>query len=130
MKQSLDYEDFSPHLNTKFTVTLADPDPDDDIPAPQVEMELVEATQKNNPQCEAFSVLFHGGPDLLVPQGTYAMNHSELGDLSLFIVPVGEVKEGDEPAPGQEDKRPVLGYKYQANFSRLKAPGEAPPPAT
>lgn len=130
MTQSLDYEDFSPQLNTKFTVTLADPDPEDDIPAPQIEMELVDATQKDNPHCVAFSVLFHGGPEQFVPQGTYAMNHPDLGDISLFIVPVGEVREGDEPAPGEEDKRPLKGYKYQANFSRLKTPAEAPPPAT
>jgi hypothetical protein len=35
-----------------------------------------------------FSLFFHGAPDRLLSQGTYAFRHEALGSLSLFIVPI------------------------------------------
>jgi hypothetical protein len=41
-----------------------------------------------------FSLLFRGPLDVLVPQGTYRIEHDELGHFELFIVPVGPDDEG------------------------------------
>ena len=49
-----------------------------------------------------FALIFRGPNDPVLNQGTYAVNHAELGEHSLFLVPVG---------PGKE------GMQYQAVFS-------------
>lgn len=42
---------------------------------------------------QQFSLIFDGPRGAGVPQGTYRLAHDELGDLELFLVPVG-VHEG------------------------------------
>lgn len=41
-----------------------------------------------------FSVIFRGPRDPVLPQATYAVRHDELGDLDLFLVPVGRDDDG------------------------------------
>jgi hypothetical protein len=53
---------------------------------------------------EVFSLFFHGPPDLFVPQGMHKLKHSHLGDLELFLVPVGQDKDG---------------FQYEAAFNNL-----------
>jgi hypothetical protein len=36
-----------------------------------------------------FSLVFRGPTTPLLPQGTYALHHADLGELSLFLVPLG-----------------------------------------
>ncbi len=50
--------------------------------------------------------LFFTAPPPLVGQYNYAVNHEQLGDLHIFLVPIGQV-------PG--------GFRYQAVFNLLKA---------
>lgn len=45
---------------------------------------------------EAFSIFFHGPPDPFMPQGIRKLKHRELGELSLFLVPIGQDKDGFE----------------------------------
>ena len=59
---------------------------------------------------QRFSLLFHGPPDRMLPQGMYSFHHDALGELVLFIVPV----------IGSNDERII----YEACFSR---PSPAPP---
>jgi hypothetical protein len=54
---------------------------------------------------ESFMLLFHGPSDRMLPQGTYAFTHDELGRFDLFIVPIGQ-------APGV--------FQYQAVFNRAR----------
>ena len=56
---------------------------------------------------EQFSLFFHGPSDRLLPQGTYALEHTAPGLLALFLVPV----------VGSNHERIV----YQACFSRPTA---------
>jgi hypothetical protein len=60
------------------------------------------------PHYENFSLIFHGTGSRLIPQGTYAFSHEQLGAFDLFIVPVG--REGEV----------IL---YQAVFNRLLGTG-------
>jgi hypothetical protein len=38
---------------------------------------------------QQFSLFFSGPVDAMLPQGTYALRHPELGDLDVFLVPLG-----------------------------------------
>ena len=46
------------------------------------------------PRQETFSLIFHGPPAPFVPQGMRMLKHSKLGELELFLVPVGKEKDG------------------------------------
>ena len=49
-----------------------------------------------------FSVIFTGGPTPPIPQGIHRLTSPELGDIDLFLVPLG-------PGPG--------GQRYEAVFA-------------
>jgi hypothetical protein len=89
MAAELTQEEFARHLNTKFRVAA-------DLPEP-VELELVEAP-RYRPEAheqqgmERFSAVFAAPPDYQLTQGTYMLSHEQMGELTLFLVPV---KVGD-----------------------------------
>lgn len=60
----------------------------------------------STPRQERFSLLFHGPLQPFLPQQTYHMEHETLGELALFLVPVGQ----DE-----------TGFTYEAVINRLAA---------
>lgn len=41
-----------------------------------------------------FALLFRGPADRPLPQGTQPLRHAELGELALFLVPVGSGPDG------------------------------------
>jgi hypothetical protein len=94
--------DFSGRVGDSFGVTAAD--------AAEPALELVEATESTEhggrgPEGQArmqFSLVFRGPTTPVLPQATYRLSHAELGDLELFLVPVGA-------EPG--------GVRYQAAFA-------------
>lgn len=49
-----------------------------------------------------FSLFFKGPGEVLLEQKTHTMKHGELGELSIFLVPIGRDDRGD--------------YNYQAVF--------------
>jgi hypothetical protein len=53
---------------------------------------------------EVFSLFFHGPSDRFVPQGIHKLKHSVLGEYELFLVPVGQDKDG---------------FQYEAAFNNL-----------
>lgn len=60
-------------------------------------VELVEVTESaelggtdpEGRQRHQFSLVFRGGPAAPLPQATYRLAHADLGDLELFLVPLG-----------------------------------------
>jgi uncharacterized protein DUF6916 len=87
-------------LHTTFRVAAA---------ADRVPLLLVEVTdEQTRAGFRQFSILFHGPPDRLLPQGTYSFHHDALNELMLFIVPV----------VGSNDERVV----YEACFSQPASP--------
>jgi hypothetical protein len=102
MPAELTQEEFSRHLNTKFRL-------DAQTPAP-VELELVEASAyrpepKEQAGMERFSAVFYGPKDVILAQGLYPLAHDEMGDVQLFLVPLGP------------DER---GFRYEAVFNYFK----------
>ena len=92
-------EDFRKQLGTKFGVTVEAPRP--------LELELVEVkgwtTRPEEVQgMERFALTFRGPGDLFIDQNTYTLTHEEMGELLVFLVPVGR------------DER---GFSYQAVFN-------------
>ncbi len=69
---------------------------------PAVTLELIAATEgsargglgPDGQQRTQFSVVFRGPPTPVLPQGSYPMTHDGLGELALFIVPIGPDTEG------------------------------------
>jgi hypothetical protein len=53
---------------------------------------------------EVFSLFFHGPADSFVAQGIHKLKHSHFGELELFLVPVGQNKDG---------------FQYEAAFNNL-----------
>ena len=64
---------------------------------PAVPMELAEVAQGSQPggrgphgeERTQFSLVFRGPAGQLLPQATYRLAHAELGELELFLVPIG-----------------------------------------
>ncbi len=56
-----------------------------------------------------FSVLFHGPVGPALPQGTYRLQHDQLGVLELFLVPLGP---DQPPEPGESPSA----MRYEAVF--------------
>ncbi len=78
--------DFRQHEGTKFRVLV-------EAPAP-FELELTQVLSYNplpneHPNMERFSLRFDGPGDLMLRQGTYPFAHPEMGELNLFVVPIG-----------------------------------------
>jgi len=89
---------FSPLLHSQFSVR---PTPD-----LVVALELVQAADRgSNPRQEQFALLFRGPLDPFLPQHLYAVEHDELGQFALFLVPVARDEQG---------------YSYEAVFNRLR----------
>jgi len=91
----LDLESFESQLGTSFLINQE---------AAKVTVRLVRVTNfASAKQVEAgeqgFSLLFRGPKETTLKQGTYLVEHKELGKFSFLIVPVG-IK--DTPAPHYE----------------------------
>jgi hypothetical protein len=57
-----------------------------------VELKLLEASASRPSgvgRSEPFSLIFLGSRDAMLPQGSYALEHTALPGLEVFIVPIG-----------------------------------------
>ena len=98
MLEDLSASVFAAQLDTEFRVAFEG--------VPPVTLELFDVTEGDPASAqEHFSLLFRGPRDRVLSQGMCRMEHSELGALVLFIVPIG-------PDP--------RGMRYQAVFNRLR----------
>ena len=96
MLEKLTRASFEPHLNTTFRV-VHDGSETFDLAL----IEVADKTPAGFPG-EQFSLLFKGPPDLMLLQQTCTLEHPEMGQLSLFLVPVDQKKDG---------------YRYEAFFN-------------
>ncbi|HEU4597531.1 MAG TPA: hypothetical protein VFS10_20550 [Pyrinomonadaceae bacterium] len=91
MAERLSEEDFAKHLHTKFRVR-----PEGGEPV-ELELESVAGYQGGaNEQAgmARFSLFFEGPPDVFVTQGTRTFDHEQLGEVTLFIVPIARTERG------------------------------------
>ena len=83
--------EFSKHVNTKFRLLVEAPVP--------IELTLVSVTPRkieaNEPDgMERFSAMFMGPLEIFLPQQTYRVSHTEMGEFDIFLVPLGQEPEG------------------------------------
>ena len=93
--------DFSPHVGSLFDVDAG--------PHNRLALELSEAVALPGgggapSRSEPFSLIFRGPASPVLDQGIQTLSHPELGELTLFLVPVG---------PGRAGKLP----RYEAVFN-------------
>ena len=77
---------FSGHLGNSFRVH-----PDE---SSTLDLELVSATELNEGSERPFSIVFRSPKDALLPQRIYRMEHAEIGEFEIFLVPIGPDDEG------------------------------------
>jgi hypothetical protein len=80
MPTALEHEIFSRYLNTPFRIALGDN-------TLEVELNTVSDLQLS-PHQERFALVFRGPLQPLLNQGIYPFEHDEMGEFSLFIVPL------------------------------------------
>ena len=84
---------FDPCLGTTFTIRAFNAEQTEQ----KLEVKLVEATEltpsstnpKHDLRQDPFSIIFEGPKETLLEQGTYKFEHELLGELEMFLVPVG-----------------------------------------
>jgi hypothetical protein len=97
MSEELHYKDFVGCVNDQFRVVSEHAAP--------VNLELIQVSEEKVTQKQqVFSILFRGPADRFIPQRTYKLMHHRLGEVDIFLVPVGQDKEG---------------FQYQAVFNHL-----------
>lgn len=95
MLDSLTKADFAENLHTVFTCDIGSDR--------KLDLELVELREgRSSPRQEQFALTFCG--PLALPQHMYDLQHPTLGELALFLVPIGKDEQG---------------YYYEAVFNRL-----------
>lgn len=96
MAEEISYEEFAEQVNTKFRLTENEK---------EFEIELVETTAPViNASQKMYSLFFTSPKDYFLPQKTYELRHDELGEVTLFLVPIGETENR---------------FRYQAVFNLL-----------
>jgi L-ascorbate metabolism protein UlaG (beta-lactamase superfamily) len=97
VSEKLSKEAFSESLNTRFRIPTQSSD--------ALELKLMEVVETmRTPTREQFSVLFSGPLEYHLPQGIYHMEHEKMGEMDIFLVPIGKGPEG---------------YNYEAVFNRV-----------
>jgi uncharacterized protein DUF6916 len=102
MSAPLTEKEFSKHVNTKFRVVSDEP----------VELELTEvkgymSKPDEESGMERFSAFFRGPSDRYLQQTTYTLEHDQMGEFALFLVPVRQDQNG---------------FRYEAVFNYFKNP--------
>lgn len=105
MPERLTEEDFKKHLGTKFRIRF-----DEMEGAPVVELELAEVVTYptlSDPRgdAERFSAYFQGPGDFFLPQRIYRLEHEQLGEQEIFLVPVAQSEHS---------------FRYEAVFSYFR----------
>ncbi len=97
-------ETFAPHVHSVFQVEVA--------PGTVLPFELLAVEPGPvHPQALMFSLMFRGPREPVYPQHIYRVTHAALGEMDLFLVPVG---------------RDQNGVSYQAVFNRMIKDAPAP----
>ncbi len=106
MPSVLTEEEFSKHLNTEFQVR---PDPDTTV---NLQLENVKGYSSQHVEhegMERFSAFFVGPEQPFLQQMSYPMEHEQMGEFELLLVPVGRVAGG---------------FRYEAVFNSFKISGQ------
>jgi hypothetical protein len=97
MPAVLEQAEFAKHLHTKFRIRINESE--------SVEAELADVSDlRLSERQERFAVVFRTSNETFLGQGTRDVEHDQMGEFTLFLVPVGRDEEGIE---------------YEACFNRM-----------
>src|SRR4051794_27277448 len=99
----LTIDDFSPHVNTNFKPSL---EGQSEINLELIRVEDLNKTDEERQQFNRFGLEFQG-PPFYLPQSTYNLTHDVMGQLQIFLVPLGKNDRG---------------FVYQAVFNTFRQP--------
>lgn len=99
MLDTLTADTFEPHRGSTFTADL----PEDHDPLPLELVEISALAIEGSGGRQQFCLLFRGPAAPILEQQTWNLHHDDLGELPLFLVPVG---------PGKDE-----GMQYEAVFT-------------
>jgi hypothetical protein len=102
MSQANTQEVFERHLKSQFRLRV------DGEKVLELELDAVTpfpSISHARGDMERFSLYFRGSGDFFLPQSTYRLEHDDLGELEIFLVPV---------------ERDAKGFRYEAVFSYFK----------
>ena len=91
MVPALTEEEFSKHVNTKFRVGL-DGDKSLELELDEVKSYLSQSNEQTG--MERFSLYFNGPNQPFLSQASYAMDHDQMGEFEIFIVPLAQNEAG------------------------------------
>ena len=88
--QVLSFEAFAPHVRETFSLSLGDS---------SLDITLVDAKRRPTRvvaglRAEPFALYFQSQSHVVLPQKLYAMSNPGMGNLNIFIVPIGREKDG------------------------------------
>ena len=87
MLDTLHYEDFARHVNTRFQMELSEDT--------TLEIELISVEDKSpSPRQEQFLLTFRAPLEAPPEQWLYQLRHEQLGSGRLFLVPIARDDEG------------------------------------
>jgi hypothetical protein len=83
-------EHFDPLVGERFTVGASESRVDAGMPELlELELAAIERLPPHRYRAAPFTLAFRGPRRQPLTQGTYALGHPRLGDLELFLVPIG-----------------------------------------
>ena len=77
--------------NQEFTIHF---DTQSAVIAKLIEIKSINSQVVNAGQVEPFSLVFEISGDIVYEQNTYSIENKELGELALFLVPIGADESG------------------------------------
>jgi hypothetical protein len=101
MSANLTHDEFSKHVGTQFQIALGERE----VGLKLAEVKAYMPLANEQAGMERFSVFFEGPGDAMLPQKTYQLQHEQMGEIDLFLVPIS----GDE-----------RGFRYEAVFNYYK----------
>ena len=92
MLETLERSTFETLLDDIFALQIVD---QEDLDLQLVEVKALKPSYASATESrEPFSLLFRGPRDRMFHQGTYTLIHADLGELTIFLVPVGPGSDG------------------------------------
>lgn len=86
MTMALNHAAFSQNLDSEFVLE------DESL---SQELRLIDVSERKvSPPYEHFSIIFRGGADRELEQGTFHLEHPAMGPLDIFLVPIKRDEQG------------------------------------
>lgn len=102
--ETVTHRDFEDYVDQQFDLSVEE----HSFPLILEQVKYLREGQREGDR-DQFSLLFKGPVTPILPQHIYDLSHAELGDLSLFLVPIGRDKGRDQD--------PEAALLYEAIFT-------------